>query len=224
MSARLCKPLLAALLAGAAAGALACPQKVPAGMTAVSVGEDVVVNGMKVSMLQVQSGTQLAKVLEQVEKDWTGAGYKVTRSQAEGWNVIAALGEKCMTTLQLVERNGSFGYLAVNKLDKVIASKPPKVPLPNGAKVLSTVQSDDDGRKGTTIALEASQSVRELTEFYMDRLRRDEWSGVAAQGMLGKDSALAGTTVSGQRGRERIEVVIVNDGGSKVVINMAAAL
>ena len=215
--------LLALLLAGAG-HAMACPQKIPTGMSAVIVGEDVVVNGMKMQMLQVEGKQKVAPTFDQVEKEWTEAGYLVKRSQAEGWNVLAALSEKCLTTLQLVDKGGSFGYLAVNKLDKYAKVRQPKVPLPPGAKVLSTVQSDDDGRKGSTMALAVSQSVQQLTEFYLKRLRDDDWSGVQAQALMGKDRALAGSTVTGQRGRDRIEVVIVRDGDVKVVINMAAAL
>lgn len=215
---------LLVLLASAAPALLACPQKVPSGMTAVTVGESVIVNGIGLSILQVESRETADKLLERIEKEWTEAGFSVKRNRAEGWSVLSALGEKCMTTLQLVDRSGSFGYLAVNRFAKPFASGLPAAPMPNGAKVLSTVLSDDDGRKGTITMLSAPQSVEALAEFYRARLAADGWASVRPVGMKGRDNQFTGIVVSAQRGRERIDVAIVHNEGSKVVINLATAL
>jgi hypothetical protein len=224
MRAALARMAAAALLGMASGAACACPEKLPAGMSAVTVGESVVVNGMGVSILQVESRQDVAALFKRIEKEWTAAGFAVKRNQAEGWNVLSALSDKCLTTLQLVDRSGAFGYLAVNRLAKPRASGLPAAPLPSGAKVLSTVLSDDDGRKGSTTMLQASQSVEELTEFYQRRLADERWASVRAMGIKGRDNKFSGSSVSAQRGRERIEVVIVHEAGSKVVINLASEL
>ena len=203
--------------------ALACPDKVPAGMTAVTVAESVAVNALGVSILQVQSRQSAASVLERLEKEWTEAGFDVRRNSAEGWDVLAALSEKCLVTLQLVERAGAFGYLAVNQRTTKVA-RGPDLPTPPGARQLSNVVSDDDGRRAVTAVFATSESVNALAEYYKQRLGDEKWDAVKAVGTMGRDGRFAGAAVSAQRGRDRIEVVIVKDEGSKVVINLATAL
>lgn len=214
--------LLLALLPGGIARA--CPEKVPAGMHAVSVAEAVAVAGVDVAILQVDTREHAAAVLERVTRDWRDAGYAVKRNEAQGWQVLSALSEKCMTTLQLVERDGAFGYLAVNRFTRTAAVRLPVPPIPSGAKVLSNVVSDDDGRRGQTMVLAASQSVAQLAQFYKQQLTDANWSGVRALSAMGSGQALKQATVSAQRGRERIEVVIVRDAGTKVVLNVATEL
>jgi hypothetical protein len=224
MSAAFKRMALGVLLASAGGAVCACPEKLPAGMNAVTVGESVVVNGIGMSILQVESREKVGALFARIEKEWTDAGYAVKRNQAEGWNVLSALSDKCMTTLQLVDRPAAFGYMAVNRLAKPFATGLPAAPVPGGAKVLSTVLSDDDGRKGSTTMLSSTQSVEQLSEFYQRRLSEDKWSGVHAMGTMGTDNRYKGMSVSAQRGRERIEVVIVRDEGSKVVVNVATEL
>lgn len=217
-------------LAGAAAlcltsgAALACPQKLPSGMTAVTVADTLVVNGMGLSILQVESREDGAKLLERLEEEWSEAGFAVKRNQAQGWTVLSALSDKCLTTLQLTGQGAAAGYLAVNRFDKPRLSKLPTAPQPSGAKVLSSVLSDDAGRMGSTTMLSAPQSIDELADFYTRRLRSEGWEAVRPMGMMGRGNKYSSMTVSAQRGRERIDVVIVNNEGSKVVVNLASAL
>lgn len=218
------KAALILLLALAGSGAArACPEKIPSGMRAVTVAEAVTVNTLGLSIVQVESRESAPAVFDRVEKEWKAAGFAVRRNQAEGWQVLAAASDKCMTTLQLVQRSGAFGYLAVNRMSGKV-SKPAALPAPPGATLLSTVESNDDGRHGVTAMFAATQSVQTLAEFYKQRLESDKWTAVKAVGTADSNGQFADAAVSGQRGRERIEVVIVRDEGSKVVINMATAL
>ena len=204
--------------------AQACPEKIPSGMKAVSVGEELFVNNMGVSILQVEGPEKMAALLKRMSKEWKDAGYAVMLNKAEGWHVVSALSEKCLTTLQLIERDGSFGYLAINRLAKPVKVRLPTLPLPRGARILSNVLSDDDGRKASTMVLAASQSVQQLARHYQKALTDARWSGVRT--LTGADSGDTPNraTVSGQLGRERVEIVIVQDGGAKVVVNMATEL
>ncbi len=214
---------LGVLLAASACGAVACPKTLPVGLSAVTVAESVVVNNLGLSILQVQSKQSAASLLDQLERDWTHAGFAVKRNQAEGWEVLSALSEKCLTTLQLVERSGAFGYLAVNNLAERVV-KAPALPMPSGAKVLSIVLSNDNGRQAVTAMIAATQSVNALAEYYTKRLEDEKWASVKAVATTGSDGKFSGVAVSGQRGREHIEVVIVRDEGSKIVINLAMPL
>ncbi len=213
-----------ALMLAAAVNAGACPEKVPSGLHPVSVGDGLTVNGLGVAILQVEGRQSAASVLDRMEKEWSEAGYAVKRNQAEGWNVVSALSDKCMTTLQLVERGGAFGYMAVNRFARPVAAALPSTPMPSGATVLSSVQSDDDGRKGRTTVLAAPQSVQQLAVFYKRQLEQDRWSAVRVATSTGADGVPSRANLSAQRGRERVEVVIVREAGSKVVINVATQL
>ncbi len=217
---------LAALCAllGAPSAASACPEKVPAGMQAVSVAESVAVGGMEMAILQVSSRETSATLLARMEKEWREAGFDVKRNAAQGWQVVSALSEKCLTTLQLNDQGGASGYLAINRFAKVKAARLPQLELPGGAKVLSHVLSDDDGRRGSTTVLASGQSVAQLASFYKQLLEQDRWSGVRAMSGMGDDHMLKHATVSAQRGRERVEVVIVHDNGAKVIVNVATEL
>jgi len=213
--------VLGALLAPLAR---ACPEKLPSGMTAVSVGEHLSVNKLGVAILQVESRESMTALLKRTGEEWQAAGYAVKLNQAAGWHVVSALSEKCVTTLQLVERNGSFGYMAVNRLAKPMTVRLPEVPTPRGARILSNVLSDDDGRKASTTVLAASQSVARLASFYRQALIDGRWSGVRAVAGANDGNTPNSAIVSGQLGRERIEIVIVEDGGSRVVVNVATEL
>ncbi|UUZ55958.1 hypothetical protein LP419_11250 [Massilia sp. H-1] len=58
--------------------------------------------------------------------------YKVKRNEASGWDVLSALSDTCMTTLQLGDRPAAFGYLAVNKLKKSVRVARGDMPVPPG--------------------------------------------------------------------------------------------
>jgi hypothetical protein len=202
----------------------ACPQKLPSGMTSNTVGENVVVNGIGLQILQVESKEDVKTLFARLEKEWGEAGFAVKRNQAEGWSVLSALSDKCLTTLQLTDGRGSAGYLAVNRFAKPFAVRLPSAPVPSGATVLSNVLSDDDGRHGSTTLLSSTQSVDALADFYVKKLSADGWQAVRPMGMKGSDNKYRGMNISAQRGRDRIDVVIVNDEGSKVVVNLAQSL
>lgn len=204
--------------------ASACPQKVPSGLSATTVGEDVVVDGLPVSILLVQGREPMGELLARMEKQWIDAGYKVKRNNASGWEVLSALSDRCLTTLQLTERGGSFGYMAVNNMKKAARVSRSDMPVPPGARIKSTVDSNDDGRRGTIMSLAASMPLMAANEFYMRRLTEEKWNGVRSNLTMDSAKQPKYAIVSGQRGRDRIEVVIWRDTETQVVVNRAESL
>ncbi|KQQ91779.1 hypothetical protein [Massilia sp. Leaf139] len=211
-------PVLSAflpLLAGA------CPERVPAGLKPTVVGEGVRVDSMNLSILMVEGAEPAAAVLDRVERTWREEGFDVKRNRAGSWNIVSALGERCLATLQLADSGKAKGFFAVNPL-KPVAVRAPLAPP--GARVLSSVSSrEDDGRRGTIAALVSSQPVEALRAFYMRRLQDDNWSSVRADAAprSGRENAMV---VSAQRGRERIEVVLWRDMETHIVVNQAESL
>jgi hypothetical protein len=202
--------------------AAACPQAVPAGLTPAVVAERVEVDGMQLSILHVRGKEDVATLLARVETGWKRDGYEVKRSNPAGWNVLSALSERCLTTLQLVDQGGTAGYFAINPLKRVGTAAAPLAPP--GSRVLSSVRSEDDGRKGTITALESQLPIEKLIEYYLRRLQADDWQAVRADGLANRNLGLGGAIISAQRGRERIEVLMWGDGATQIVINQADTL
>jgi hypothetical protein len=219
------KLTLAALaLAMLSLNAAACPQKVPAGLEASTVAEDVVIDNLQLSMLLVHGREKKNAILARVAKEWVEAGYKVKRNEAAGWDVLSALSDTCMTTLQLGDRPDAFGYLAVNKLKKAVRVSRADMPVPPGGRVTSAVDSKDDGRRGTIMSIEASMPLMAANEFYMRRLTEEKWSGVRSHVTMDANKQPKYAVVNAQKGRDLIEVVIWRDQETQVVINRAETL
>lgn len=200
--------------------ATACPRQVPAGLTPTVVGDAIRVDSTSLSILMVEGGEQATAVLDRVERAWRSEGFNVKRNRAGGWTIVSALGERCLTTLQLADSGSAKGFLAVNPLARVSAKKPL---APPGARLLSSVGSkEDDGRRGTIAALVSGQPVEALRDYYVRRLRDEDWKSVRADAAAGKRADAI--VVSAQRGRERIEVVLWRDMESHIVVNQAEAL
>lgn len=210
--------LLPLMLAGLAQ---ACPEQVPDGFKATPVAEEAAVNGMVLEMLQVQGKGQAGVVLDALERKWNGEGYEVKRSSAEGWQILAALSDRCLTTMQLVDRDGAFGYFAVNRLRKPSQVRAAKVPMPRGAVVSSTVTSTDQGRQGMTMTASASGTVAEVQAFFQQRLRAEGWGAMRAMHTMDKSGQVAGVLVTAQRDRQHIDVTLVRRQGTEIVVNVA---
>lgn len=205
--------------------AAACPKQVPAGLSPTVVGEGIRVDDMSLSILMVEGPEQAVEVLDRVERGWRAEGFEVKRNSSAGWNIVSALSERCLATLQLGEKGSAKGYFAVNPLARVRADKPL---APPGARLQSAVSSkEDDGRRGTIAALVSSQPVDALREYYMYRLRADGWDSVRADAARNEGQGNArgkAIVVSAQRGRERIEVVLWREMETHIVVNQAEAL
>lgn len=204
--------------------AAACPQKVPAGLEASTVAEDLVIDNMQMSILLVHGREKKNEIMARLAKEWSDAGYKVKRNEASGWDVLSALSDSCMTTLQLGDRPAAFGYLAVNKLKKSVRVARGDMPVPPGGRVMSAVDSNDDGRRGTIMAIESSMPLLAANEFYMRRLTEEKWNGVRSHVTVDANRQPRYAVVNAQKGRDLIEVVIWRDQETQVVINRAETL
>lgn len=208
------------------AAAANCPTKVPAGLTSTSVGDNLVVDGTNMSIVQVQGQVAAAKVMAQTQAEWVKAGYAVKRNSAAGWEILSALGHRCMVTLQLVERNGSFGYLSSNHAGrgKALTVQSARMPVPANATILSTVASDDDGRLGLTVALSTPESLERLALQLHRQLERANWRAITMQKALQTNTGARSLTMSAQRDRRRIDITAWPDGDSKVVMVVSTPL
>lgn len=204
----------------------ACPTQLPAGLKGSAVGEGVATLGLAMSIMQVEGREPVAAVLDRTAAAWTEAGYAVRRSAASGWDIVSAMSEKCMVTLQLTSRNGSFGYFARGRPLARVPMTPQSagMPVPDGAAILSAVESDDDGRKGLTVAMTSSRSLDELHQFFTQRLTDAKWGAVRAQKLVAGKTGATSLLLRAQRRREQIAIVVWPDRQTQVVMTVSSAL
>lgn len=217
--------LLTCLLLSSAA-AQACPKQVPPGLTAIAVGSKVVVNGLSMAINQVQGPGTAAGVLDRVEKAWKEGGYDVRRARTAGWETVSAMGDKCLVTLQLVDRKGVFGYLARSTPGTAAAPTPGAmgVVLPPDARVASSVASDDDGRKGLVVTMSSNRTLDQLNEFFMRQLGENKWSATRSHKIVNPANGSESLLVTAQRGRRQVELVMWPEGRTQIVMTISEAL
>lgn len=202
-----------------------CPEKVPEGLSPVHVGSDVITNGLAMAITQVSGKGKVDSVLDRVESDWSTAGYDVRRNVAAGWKVVSARGKGCLVTLQLVNRDGVFGYLTRSKsATTVITPAKMGVVLPRDATVTSSVASEDDGRRGLTLSLTSSSDVDKIRDFFTSKLVDQDWKAVRAHRIDDGRSGKSMQFVSAQRGRQQVEIVIWREQSSQIVMTVSDAL
>lgn len=220
--------LLAAILCTTSAPALAattCPATVPAGLNATPVGADIASAGLAMTVSQVEGKEDAEAILARTERQWKAAGHDVRRGASAGWQVLAAKGERCLVTLQLVQRGGSFGYLARSKPAPSMATPASMgVALPPGAQVDSNVASNDDGRQGVVVVARSSLSLEQLSQFFMEELGKRQWRATRSHQVTNTKTGVRTLFVTAQRERRQVEIVAWTDRGSQIVMTVADAL
>lgn len=206
--------------------AFACPKQVPEGLVGVNVGSNVVTNGLLMSISQVQGKETVEAILARTEKNWNDAGYSVKRSTTVGWQVLAAMGNRCLVTLQLNNSNGSFGYLtrSYKSIASVATPQSMGAPIPANAKLTSTVSSNDDGRNGMVISMTSRQSMDELNQFFMEQLTNNKWTAPRSHRVNAKKNGGGSLFVSAQKDRKQIEIVIWPEHETQIVMTISEAL
>lgn len=207
------------------AAAETCPNAVPEGLKATPVADQVAVHGLTMAVSQVEGKISAKTVLERTHERWKREGRDVKRNSAAGWDILATMGKGCLVTLQLIERNGAFGYFARSRDGKPAALTPASfgVKLPPGARVDSSVASEDDGRKSLVLSMSSQRSVDELNAFFMQHLAAADWQATRSH----KVRAPSGNEmllVSAQKKRERIQIMIWPERASQIVMTISEAI
>jgi hypothetical protein len=205
--------------------ATACPTEIPAGLSAEAVGEKTVVNGMPVVIHQVNGKERSADILSRVAKTWADEKRDVRRDNVGSWDVVAVRSAKCSTTLQLIDRNGSFGYFAVGEPARSTAWLPKTLnfTMPSGVTLNSTVSSSDSGRAGHTITFSTRRSVSDMNDYFLSELGRKGWAAVTSHELRIADPE-GKKVISAQRGREQLSMVLWDDGLTRAVLNVSESL
>lgn len=207
--------------------AFACPKRLPDGLVATPMGQDMVVNAMTLSISYVQSkGSSNAELLTRTAKTWADAGFSVKRNQAAGWDTVAAISQECLATLQFSTANGSGGYFTVGYSKKATVTTPASlgVTIPSDMRILSSVESLDSGRKGLTVAMSSPRSLQILTQYFAEDLVQKNWTGVRPFGVVNTETGKASQRISAQKGRYQVEIMMWPGSETQIVMTIAEGL
>lgn len=218
--------LIAAVLLLSSSVASACKAPVPQSMKSTPVGDNVVVNGRVMAIAQVQSADAVKTVLDATAKQWTELGHDVRLQTIPGWQVLSGKGGNCLVTLQVTDRNGTFGYLAQSKksLTASVTAQSRGIPLPGDAKVASSVASVDDGRRGLVLSMTSPSSLDELNSYFLKTFHDNNWTSPRSHKVRNTASNVTTLFLNAQRGRERVEIVAWDEGSTQIMMTISDSL
>ncbi len=222
-----CLVALASIVTTVAAHA--CPTQADRSLVGPEVGQQMVVNGLPLQIQQVASKESLPDLLGRVERRWRDAGFDVKRHGVEPWQVVAALSDQCLTTLQLRSVNGqSVGFLGIGDVsrtkDRAVVVRKADVPLPTGASVVSSVAAADGPRTSTTTVVTSRRSATEVRDEYLMSLPGAGWRELRPQELGARDAARRAHIINARRGRDVLQIVITDTPGTTAVITQGQAL
>jgi hypothetical protein len=223
------RSILIATLLLLSLGAHACPRTADRSLVGPGVGEDLVVNGLPLQIQQVSSRDDVTAVIARVKQAWSDAGFDVKTRELGPWQIVSALSDRCLTTLQLMQSNGNtVGFLAIGEpgkaKDRAVVVKRGNLSLPSGAQVVSSLSAKDGPRSSTTTMITSRRSVTDLRDHFAAGLTEAGYGNVRMQEIQRRGAIERAQLVTGQRGGEIVEVVIFDQHGTTAVINQGQAL
>ena len=160
---------------------VACPVAPPAGLQGFTVSQQLHVNGLPTAIYQVRSADSAERILVQTEREWKAQGYAPQRHTQSPWRIISAASADCITALQLQDSVGSHGFLSVTRpqhaMDPVDQST--QQLMPAGTTTTSAVRSNDHGRDGLTLIIQAPLTQAKWGDALVQQLERKHWQQVS---------------------------------------------
>jgi hypothetical protein len=206
----------------------ACPRNAGTYLAGASVGQEMVVNGLPVQVQQVSSNESIDALFSRLQKEWTEAGWNVKRSTLGHWQILSALSEECLATLQLTKGDRTEGLFAIGRphkgKDRVAVVRQSGIELPSGAHVVSAVSTVDGPRESATIVLTSQRSLASLRDHFVQVLQDGGYGDIRASQVRPRGSLQGAHLVSGQRGNDVVQIVIFDSGGTTVILNKGQAL
>jgi hypothetical protein len=141
------------------------------------VARDMVMNGVPMSVLQLDSGSAPALLLAHYRRLWQQGG-QVIEYPLEPWQVAATARARCFYTLQVrATPSGSTGLLAVSQPPTAAQAAPStRFPMPSGSSVLSDIQHRDGIKNGRTVFLRNRLTLDSNASYYRNVLTAQGWT------------------------------------------------
>lgn len=218
--------LMSVLAAGSAVADTACNKTPVAPQSVQAFGRDMIVNGVPTSVVGMEFAGTANDVSKAFQDFWTNEDVPAKgRSDSSGL-MLSALDDHCLYVLNIPpqpERARTRGLMSVIRLgDGEVGHRIPDsvVPLPEGSKILSDVESHDSGQTGRTWLLDMSGDARWNAQRYRNSLVTQGWTSVGRQPdyqSAGRSSAL-GTAFAMQHGRVSVDVSFSDSDGRTVAV------
>jgi hypothetical protein len=208
------------------------------------IGRDMLVNGMPATIYGLQFAGSANDVSEAFRAFWMREGVPAKARLESSSLLLTALDGPCLYVLTIAPvREGSRakGLMSVMRLaggDTAHRIPDDAVPLPQGAKRVSDVESRDPGQAGRTWIVRVAGDAAQQARRYSGLLAAQGWNAIAtAPAYIVNDMAngavdhavdgiqqVAGTAVAMQRGNDRIDAVFSGgDGNNSNGATVAAA-
>ncbi len=217
-----------ALLSGAAMADTACNKQPVKAEHVQVIGQDMIVNGVPASMLALEFTGTAADVSNQFQDFWKQEGVPAKVQQGSSGRFLSALDDACsyVLTIPTQPEDGPVkGMLSVISLagDTVHHQVPDSaVPLPDGGKVISDIESHDPGQAGRMWLIALGGRAADNAHQYRDKLTGQGWVSTAQAPTYqrnGSQQVQSGSVVM-QRGPDRVDAIFSDrDGQTDAVVN-----
>lgn len=164
---------------GAISPADACAKfPVPPKVKLQQVAQGMVVSGVPMNIVRMESETPVKAVLQFYRGAWASESKELAPLEYPlgPWQVIAALRGECFYTVQLKDfgAGGSEGLLGVSAAP---GKQPPKeaVPMLPGSDVVNDLAHNDNGKTARTVMVKNGFSPAANADFYRRNLESEGW-------------------------------------------------
>jgi hypothetical protein len=194
------------------------------------IGRDMLIDGMPTTIFGLEFAGSANDVSDAFRSFWTREGVPAkARLEASGL-LLTALDGPCHYVLLIAPvREGPHarGLMSVMRLtggDVTHRIPDDAVPLPQGAKRVSDVESSDPGQSGRTWIVRVAGDAAQQARRYSGLLAAQGWTAIAiapaytvdstANGAAGSAQQVAGTAVAMQRGSDRVDAIFSGGNGN----------
>lgn len=145
------------------------------------VAPNIAYNGLPMQIRRFDSKEPPKAILDYYRREWRGTRERPGNVEypLDGWQVIAALRERCFYTVQVkaAGKDGSTGLLGMSRLpDPLQVREAGKhFPMMSGSNVINDIDHFDPGKRGRTILLTNEFSPDANAGFYRRVLGGEGW-------------------------------------------------
>lgn len=193
-----------------------------------AIGRDMIVDGVPTSIVGIQAAGTPDDVSKEFREFWTREGVQTkAQSSPSGW-LLSALDDQCLYVLSIPPQPDGArtrGLMSVIRLGSNPANHlvpDDAVPLPEGGKTISDVESRDPGQSGRTWMIEMPGNARWNAQQYRSLLTARGWSSVGLQPTyrLEGGQSISGTAFAMQHQGDSLDASFSDrDGRTVAVIN-----
>jgi hypothetical protein len=190
-----------------------------------SMGGSTVIGGRAMEIRQFSSTDNPERVYEFYRRLWKEDEKGIEPGYAETdvmspWHILSRVEEGYLMTVQAqpVDGKGTWGYLALSRVDEVPAApaSAPDVPQMADSQVLQNITSRDPGQTGATVLLTNRHSLASNVNYYRQQFQASDWRP-------DMDKAIPKArmhVLSYTGGRRKIAIVLTGDDKeTQVIIN-----